>query len=32
MERAFLVFKDVRFERLAWILVSHLYNLRAGTP
>ena len=32
MERAFLVFKDVRFERLAGISVSHLYNLRAGTP
>ena len=32
MERAFLVFKDVRFERLAGISVSHLYNLRGGTP
>jgi transposase InsO family protein len=32
MERAFLVFQDVRFERLARISVSHLYNLRAGTP
>lgn len=28
MERAFLVFGDVRFERLASISVSHLYNLR----
>ncbi|MDO8437765.1 MAG: hypothetical protein Q7S69_06360, partial [Nitrosomonadaceae bacterium] len=28
MERAFLVFDDVRFERLASISVSHLYNLR----
>ena len=32
MERAFLVFKDVRFERLAGISVSHLYHLRGGTP
>ena len=31
MERAFLVFKDARFERLAGISVSHLYNLRGGT-
>ncbi len=31
MERAFLVFKDARFERLAGISVSHLYNLRRGT-
>jgi transposase InsO family protein len=30
MERAFLVFKDARFERLAGISVSHLYNLRRG--
>jgi hypothetical protein len=30
MERAFLVFDDTRFERLASISVSHLYNLRAG--
>lgn len=30
MERAFLVFDDVRFERLASISVSHLYNLRGG--
>ena len=29
MERAFLVFNDARFERLASISVSHLYNLRA---
>jgi hypothetical protein len=29
-ERAFLVFRDKRFERLAWISVSHLYNLRGG--
>jgi transposase InsO family protein len=32
MERAFLVFKDARFERLAGISVSHLYNLRGGIP
>ena len=32
MERAFLVFKDARFERLAGISVSHLYNLRGRTP
>ena len=31
MERAFLVFKDARFERLAGISVSPLYNLRGGT-
>ena len=31
MERAFLVFEDARFERLAGISVSHLYNLRGGT-
>lgn len=30
MERAFLVFDDARFERLASISVSHLYNLRGG--
>jgi transposase InsO family protein len=30
MERAFLVFGDVRFERLAGISVSHLYNLRGA--
>ena len=30
MERALLVFGDVRFERLAGISVSHLYNLRGG--
>lgn len=29
MERAFLIFNDARFERLAGISVSHLYNLRA---
>ena len=28
MERAFLVFDDAQFERLASISVSHLYNLR----
>jgi len=28
MERAFFVFGDARFERLAGISVSHLYNLR----
>lgn len=32
MERALLVFKDTRFKRLAGISVSHLYNLRGGTP
>jgi hypothetical protein len=31
MERAFLVFKNARFERLAGTSVSHLYNLRRGT-
>ena len=30
MERAYLIFDDARFERLASIPVSHLYNLRAG--
>ena len=30
MERAYQVFGDVRFERLASISVSHLYNLRGG--
>lgn len=30
MERAFLVYGDARFERLAGISVSHLYNLRGG--
>ncbi len=30
MERALLVFGDVRFERLAGISSSHLYNLRGG--
>jgi transposase InsO family protein len=28
MERAFLLFGDVRYERLATISVAHLYNLR----
>lgn len=32
MERACLIFNDTRFERLASISVSHLYNLRAGKP
>jgi hypothetical protein len=32
MERAFLVFGDTRFERLAGISVSHLYNLRREKP
>lgn len=32
MERAFHVFGDVRFERLAGISVAHLYNLRGGKP
>ena len=31
MERALLLFGDARFERLAGISVSHLYNLRGGT-
>ena len=31
MERAVLIFGDGRFERLAGISVSHLYNLRGGT-
>jgi transposase InsO family protein len=30
MERALLIFGDARFERLAGISVSHLYNLRSG--
>lgn len=30
MERGLLVFGDVRFERLADISVSHLYNLRGS--
>ena len=30
MERAFLVFGEARFERLAGISVSHLYHLRGG--
>ncbi len=30
MERAFFVFGDARFELLAGISVSHLYNLRGG--
>jgi len=30
MERALLLFGDTRFERLAGISVSHLYNLRSG--
>ena len=32
MERAFLVFGDPRFERLAGISISHLYNLRGSKP
>ena len=32
MERACHLFGDARFERLAGISVSHLYNLRGGTP
>ena len=32
MERALLIFGDARFARLAGISVSHLYNLRRGTP
>ncbi|SRR5216684_1059675 len=30
MQRAFHVFGDVRYERLATICVAHLYNLRRG--
>lgn len=30
MERAYQMFGDARFERLAGISVSHLYNLRGG--
>src|SRR4030043_168303 len=30
MERALIVFGEARFERLAGISVSHLYNLRGG--
>jgi len=32
MERASQVFGDLRFERLAGISVSHLYNLRGSSP
>jgi len=32
MERAYEVFGDPRYERLAGISVSHLYNLRGGKP
>lgn len=32
MERALLVFGDARFENLAGISVSHLYNLRGSKP
>ena len=32
MERAHQVFGNVRFERLAGISVSHLYNLRGSSP
>jgi transposase InsO family protein len=31
MQRALRVFGDMRYQRLASISVSHLYNLRAGT-
>lgn len=31
MERAFELFRDVRYERLAGISVAHLYNLRQRT-
>lgn len=31
MERAYHLFGDARFERLAGISISHLYNLRGGT-
>jgi transposase InsO family protein len=32
MERAYQMFGDLRFERLAGISVSHLYNLRSSRP
>jgi transposase InsO family protein len=32
MERAYRVFGDPRYERLAGIAVSHLYNLRGSQP
>ena len=32
MERALLIFGDARYERLAGISVSHLYNLRGSKP
>ena len=32
MERAYQVFVDPRYERLAGISVSHLYNLRGSRP
>ena len=32
MERAYQVFGDARYERLAGISVSHLYNLRGSRP
>jgi len=28
MERAFLIFGEIRYQRLATISVGHLYNLR----
>ena len=31
MERAYRVFADARYERLAVISVAHLYNLRKQT-
>ena len=31
MERAYRVFRDIRYERLATISVAHLYNLRKRT-
>ena len=31
MERAFVVFVDARYQRLATIPVGHLYNLRHST-
>lgn len=32
LKRAFVVYGDVRFERLATLSVSHLYNLRHSKP
>ncbi len=31
MERAFLIFGETRYQRLATISVAHLYNLRQSS-